>query len=165
MRLRCCFFLAACIAVFAQKPPVIPADVIHEADVEYSNVGQRVAMDIVRPRAATANPLPAVLLIHGGGFRRGTRDSYLPTAIKLAQRGYVAATASYRLAPRHQYPAAVQDAKAAVRYLRANAARLHLDTENICAMGGSAGGHLVLMLGLTAGVPELEGSGPNQNQS
>lgn len=142
----------------------MPDTVVHERDVEYSNVGQRTLLDIVRPKAA-AGPMPAVLLVHGGGFRRGHRNSYLPQAIKLAERGYVAATASYRLAPRHQFPAAVEDVKAAVRYLRANAKRLNIDPERIGAMGGSAGGHLVLMLGLTGDVAEFEGTGPNREFS
>ena len=85
----------------------MPATVIHEAGVEYSNVGERLLMDIVRPRAASTDARPTVLLIHGGGFRAGNRQSYLPVAIRLAERGYVAATASYRLAPRNQFPAAV----------------------------------------------------------
>lgn len=166
--------LAAAATLLAQQPPkppapkipAMPADVQHDRDVEYSNVGQRVAMDIVRPKNVGPNDrLPTVLFIHGGGFRGGNRESYLPQAIKLAQRGYVAATASYRLSPRHQFPAAVEDVKAAVRFLRANAAKYNVDGAHIGTMGGSAGGHLVLMLGLTAGVPELEGTGPNRDQS
>lgn len=86
-------------------------------------------------------------------------------AARLAARGYVAATVSYRLAPRHQFPAAVEDVKAAVRFLRANAARFGIDPDRIGAMGGSAGGHLVLFLGLTGNVPELEGTGPNREFS
>ncbi len=132
--------------------------------VEYSNVGAKMEMDIVRPANATV-PAPAVLLVHGGGFRAGNRQSYLPLAQKLAARGYVAATASYRLAPRHQFPAAVEDVKAAVRFLRANAAKYGIDPEHIGAWGGSAGGHLVLMLGLTGDVAEFEGSGPNKEFS
>ena len=122
-------------------------------------------MDVVRPRDASASPRPAVLLVHGGGFRAGAKESYLPLAIKLAERGYLAATVNYRLAPRNQFPAAVQDVKAAVRFLRANAAKCNLDSSHIGALGGSAGGHLVLMLGLTAGVEEFEGSGPNRDQA
>jgi acetyl esterase/lipase/sugar lactone lactonase YvrE len=143
----------------------MPATVVHEADLEYSNVGQRGAMDIVRPRAASPEKRPAVVLVHGGGFRGGVRQSYLPVAIKLAERGYIAATVSYRLAPRHQFPAAVEDVKAAVRYLRANADRFGLDPDRIGAMGGSAGGHLVLFLGLTPNVAEFEGTGPNRQYS
>lgn len=165
MRLIFALVPLAAALVSAQNLPTIPDNLIHDRDVEYSNVGQRTAMDIVRPRAAAAEPRPAVVLVHGGGFRAGNRESYLPMAIKLAQQGYVAATVSYRLSPRNQFPAAVHDVKAAVRYLRANAAKLGIDPERIGAMGGSAGGHLVLMLGLTAGVEEFEGSGPNREFS
>lgn len=159
-----CLILVFTVGVGAQGP-TIPETLTRDSDVEYSNVGGRMAMDIIRPSGAPAAPRPAVLLVHGGGFRRGSRDSYLPVAIRLAERGYVAATASYRLAPRNQFPAAVHDVKAAVRFLRANASRYGIDPERIGAMGGSAGGHLVLMLGLTAGVNEFEGSGPNGDQS
>ncbi len=144
--------IATLLLLAQAAPPAVPAmppGVIHEAGVEYSSVGQKSLLDVVRPRTASG-PLPLVLLVHGGGFRAGHRNSYLPVAIRLAERGYVAATASYRLAPRHQYPAPVEDVKAAVRFLKANAARFQLDPTKVCAMGGSAGGHLVLMLGLTA---------------
>ncbi len=156
--------LAASILT-AQTVPPMPDSVVHEAGIEYSTVGARMAMDVVRPRAEATEARPTVLLIHGGGFRAGNRQSYLPMAIKLAERGYVAATASYRLSPRHQFPAAVHDVKAAVRFLRANASRFGLDPERIGAMGGSAGGHLVQFLGLTAGVAEFEGYGPNREHS
>ena len=132
-------------------------------DVEYSTVGQRVAMDIYRPADELAHP--AVLLVHGGGFRAGNRQSYTKLATRLAQHGYVAATASYRFAPQFPFPAAVHDVKAAVRFLRANAKQYHIDADHIGALGGSAGGHLVLFLGLTAGIPEFEGTGPNQEVS
>lgn len=155
------YFVSACTLVLAQ----LPDTVVHEKNIEYSNVGARVLMDVVRPKASSAEPLPAVLLVHGGGFRAGSRESYLPMAAKLAEKGYVAATVSYRLAPRHQFPAAVEDVKAAVRFLRANATRFNIDGERICAMGGSAGGHLVLFLGLTADIAEFEGTGPNREQS
>jgi acetyl esterase/lipase len=141
--------------LFAQTPPVT---------VEYSNVGAKMEMDIVRPKNQTG-PAPAVLLIHGGGFRAGKRQSYLQQANRLAERGYVAATASYRLAPRNQFPSSVEDAKAAVRFLRANAAKYGIDPDRIGAWGGSAGGHLVLMLGLTSDITEFEGTGPNREFS
>jgi len=132
--------------------------------VEYSNVGAKMEMDITRP-TNQSGPAPAVLLIHGGGFRAGKRESYAALATRLAAKGYVAATASYRLAPRHQFPAAVEDVKAAVRFLRANATKYGIDPEKIAAWGGSAGGHLVLMLGLTGDVAEFEGTGPNREFS
>ena len=170
MRTLAALSLALALPLTAQQQPIVvpqlPDGVIHERDLEYSNVGGRIALDVVRPKGMNSTDrLPAVLFVHGGGFRAGNRESYLPQAARLAARGYITATASYRLAPRNQYPAAVEDVKAAIRFLRANAAKYNIDSDHIGAMGGSAGGHLVLMLGLTPDVPELEGSGPNRNQS
>jgi acetyl esterase/lipase len=146
-----------------QEQPQIPDNVLAEMDVEYSRVGARMAMDIFRPK--TPGPHPAILAIHGGGFRGGNRRGYIPLCIKAAQKGYVCATASYRLSPQHQFPAHVEDSKAAVRFLRANAAKYTIDPAHIGATGGSAGGHLVLMLGLTANNKSFEGTGPNRDMS
>src|SRR5436305_1458438 len=158
---------ASISALLAQRPaaPTIPDTLVAERELVYSSVGGRQTMDVVRPRDGAASPRPGVLLVHGGGFRAGAKESYLPLAIKLAERGYGAATANYRLAPRNQFPAAVQDVKAAVRFLRANAGKYNIDSGHIGTLGGSAGGHLVLLLGLTDGVKEFEGSGPNRDQS
>jgi len=167
MRIYSPLLLAFAAAAFAQTPnaPKIPDTVLADRDVAYSNVGGKQTMDVIRPRDASTTPRPAVLLVHGGGFRAGTKEGYIPLAVKLAERGYVAATVTYRLSPGAQFPAPVEDVKAAVRFLRANAAKYNLDPEHIGALGGSAGGHLVLMLGVTGGVEEFEGSGPNKDQS
>jgi acetyl esterase/lipase len=106
-----------------------------------------------------------VLCIHGGGFRAGTRDGYDDLCKRLAARGYVAATITYRLAPTHQFPAAVHDCKAAVRWLRANAAKYNIDPDRIGVTGGSAGGHLAQFLGVTGGVEQFEGDEGNLDQS
>src|SRR5437667_4546862 len=157
--------LAAGLAAQPPKIPAMPDNVIHEPNLDYAPaVGGKLAMDIVRPRDASGAPHAAVLCIHGGGFRAGARQSYLPLCIKLAQRGYVAATVSYRLAPKSQFPAPVHDVKAAVRWLRANAAKFDIDPERIGVTGGSAGGHLALFLGLSAGGWGFEGYGPNLEQ-
>lgn len=144
--------------------PTLPDNVTADWDVEYSRVGERLAMDIFRPKNATG-AAPTVLAIHGGGFRRGSRNSYHALCIKLAQRGYVAATMSYRFAPRAQFPAPVEDSKAAVRFLRANASKYGIDAGHIGVTGGSAGGHLALMVGLTGPLKIFEGSGPHLDQS
>ena len=102
----------------------------------------------------------------GGGFRAGNREHHDQLCIRLAQRGYVAATVTYRLAPKHPFPAAVHDVKAAIRWLRANAAKYGIDPERIGTTGDSAGGHLALMLGLTGDVKDLDGKeGGNLDQS
>ncbi|HEV8066399.1 MAG TPA: alpha/beta hydrolase [Planctomycetaceae bacterium] len=145
--------------------PKVPAGVIWEPNLEFSNPNdEHLQLNLARPSSGDG-PFPAVLCIHGGGFRAGTREGYDGLCIKLAERGYVAATMTYRLAPRHKFPAAVHDTKAAVRWLRANAATYKIDPEKIGVMGGSAGGHLAQFLGVTAHVPRFEGDGGSPHQS
>ena len=135
----------------------VPEDVIFESNLEYANPDdQHLQLNLARPKAA-GTPSPAILCIHGGGFRAGTRDGYNKLSVTLAQHGFVAATITYRLAPKYQFPAAIHDAKAAVRWLRANAAKYQIDGHRIGVTGGSAGGHLAQFIGVTANVPEFEG--------
>lgn len=153
--------LATWLARLAAADLAVPDSVVFERGVEFSNPdNQHLQLNIARPKEGTG-PFPAVLCIHGGGFRAGTREGYDRMCVALAQRGYVAATVTYRLAPAYQFPAAVHDCKAAVRWLRANAGRLRIDPSRIGAMGGSAGGHLALFLGVTDGVRGFEGEGNN----
>jgi acetyl esterase/lipase len=113
------------------------------------------AAKLVVPPAAA--PAAAILCIHGGGFRAGSREGYDRLCLRLAEKGFAAATITYRLAPAFPFPAAVEDSKAAVRWLRAHATAYHLDPARVGVMGGSAGGHLALFVGLTAGVKEFDG--------
>lgn len=143
----------------------VPDTVIREEGIEYSNPdGVQLQLNLCRPKTGDG-PFPAVLCIHGGGFRAGKRESYDGLCVKLAERGYVAATITYRLAPQHKFPAAVHDTKAAVRWLRANAEKYKIDPNRIGVTGGSAGGHLAQFLGVTANVPQFEGTGGNPDQS
>jgi acetyl esterase/lipase len=152
-------------ATLARRADADPDKVVLEKGIEYTNPdGQHLQLDLARPKTGDG-PFPAVLCIHGGGFRAGTRDGYDGLIAQLAHRGYVAVTITYRLAPKYPFPAAVHDSKAAVRWLRANAAKYHIDPERIGVTGGSAGGHLAQFLGVTAGVKEFEGQGGNPDQS
>src|SRR4051812_1004756 len=93
--------------------PVVPDDVTFQRGIEYANPdGQHLQLDLAMPKTGDG-PFPAIVNIHGGGFRAGTRDGYDGRCIKLAGRGYVAVTITYRLAPQYPFPAAVFDCKAA----------------------------------------------------
>lgn len=143
----------------------VPDNVTFQRGVEFSRPGGvPLELNLAQPKGGNG-PFPAVVCIHGGGFRAGKRESYDKLCLTLASRGYVAVTITYRLAPTNRFPAAVYDCKAAVRWMRANATRLHVDPARIAALGGSAGGHLVQFLGVTAGVKEFEGDGGNLDQS
>jgi acetyl esterase/lipase len=147
--------LAAALAAPAADPA---AGATFTAGIEYANpADQHLKLDLATP--AGTGPFPAVICIHGGGFRAGAREGYDGFCKTLATAGYVALTITYRLAPAHPFPAAVEDCKAAVRWLRAHAGQYHVDPARIGATGDSAGGHLALFLGATAGVKQFEGEG------
>ena len=163
--LACCVSLSALLngilAYSSRGLSAEPAEIVFESGIEYANPDdEHLQLNLARPKDGVG-PFPAVLCIHGGGFRAGKREGYDALCKKLAARGYVAATATYRLAPKHPFPAAVHDVKAAVRWLRANAHRYQIDPDRIGVTGGSAGGHLAQFLGVTAGVQQFEGTGGN----
>ncbi len=139
--------------------PPLPAGVVERKDIEYGRVGQRaLLLDLYSP-APLSNSAPGLIFIHGGAWRSGQRQDYRVYTTYFASRGYVAATISYRLLQQAPFPAAVEDAKCAVRWMRANAARLHVDPERIAVLGGSAGGHLAMLVGFDPDDPRLEGAG------
>lgn len=125
-------------------------------DVAYASVSAAQKLDIYRPSGD--GPFPAVLLIHGGGFMFGDKADEAANAQALVARGYVAVSVNYRLSREARFPSQVHDVKAAVRFLRANAATYKIDPERIGSWGASAGGHLSAMLGTSAGVAALEGA-------
>ena len=130
-----------------------PLTGVERGVVYCTNAGVALTMDIYNPSQASAAPAPAVLYVHGGGWEHG--DASLggvnaTIAQALTQRGMLVAAVNYRLAPQYLWPAQIVDVKCAVRYLRANARKYGIDSSKIGAWGGSAGGHLVSMLG-TAG--------------
>jgi acetyl esterase/lipase len=140
-------------------------EVAFETGIEYANPdGQHLQLNLARP-AGQGAPRPAVLCIHGGGFRAGNRERWDDLCKRLAARGYVAATVTYRLAPAYQFPAAVHDVKAAVRWLRAHAGELHIRPDRIGVVGDSAGGHLAQFLGVTGDEPQFEGDEGNGDLS
>ncbi len=141
------FCLVAALSASAQSFTTVDA-------LEYANPGVPLLLDLRIPDGP--GPHPVILYLHSGAWITG--DRFGGPAIRQASRGYAVASAEYRLAPKHIWPAQMEDAKAAVRWLRANAARFRLDPARIGVFGTSAGGHLAAVLGTSGGVAELEGS-------
>lgn len=122
--------------------------------IEYANVaGQSLLLDLRIPEGN--GPHPVIIYLHSGAWISGDRTG--GPAIRQASRGYAVASIEYRLAPRHTWPAQIEDCKAAVRWIRANAARFNLDPDRVAVFGTSAGGHLGAVLGTSGGVAALEG--------
>lgn len=138
-----------------------------ERDVVYGKAGDRKLMlDVVLPLQPSAKRLPAVVFIHGGGWRAGNKLGGLPNVARLAATGnYVGVSVGYRLSGEAIWPAQIHDCKAAIRFLRAEAERFGIDPEKIGVWGSSAGGHLVSLLGTSGDVAELEGENGSPGQS
>ena len=156
----------------AERPIVIPAGserldvaktrpyVSYISNAVYAQVPSRgyesvpLRMDILKPQAKA--PMPALVYVTGGGFINANKDSYLQQRMDLAEAGYVVASIEYRVAPTAIFPQPLEDVKAAVRYLRANAAKFNIDPAHIGILGGSAGGYLTAMMGTTNGDKEFD---------
>ncbi len=152
-------------ALFALSAPLdgITAEPGVRRDVEFARVGEhRLALDLYVPKEVERPPV--VVWVHGGAWRRGSRDN-VPVA-GLTKHGFAVASVDYRLSPVARFPAQVHDVKAAIRFLRANADELGIDTDRVAIAGASAGGHLAALVGVTNGHSELEGNvGQNSKQS
>ncbi|MEI6949295.1 alpha/beta hydrolase [Paraflavisolibacter sp. H34] len=108
---------------------------------------------------------PAVVIIHGGGWRSGNRTQHYPLAQRLAALGYVCFTPEYRLSTEALYPAAVDDLKSAIRWVKAHSKEYGVDTSRVAVLGFSAGGELAAFLGTTGGMPRFEGGGCEKDHS
>lgn len=115
---------------------------------------QALEADVYQPQGT--GPFPGVLLVHGGGWVGGKRQDMDTLAGQIARRGYVVVNISYRLAPTHRHPAQLQDLRAALDWMQAEAPRLQLDPKRIGAWGYSAGAHLVALLGTGADAARVQ---------
>jgi acetyl esterase/lipase len=140
-----------------------PASVRALTGITYAQRGgHALQLDLYLPAQTKAGTVPGIVFVHGGGWRTGVRANFAPMAIRMAERGYAAATISYRLSPEALYPAAVQDARAAVRWLRSHAAEYGIDPARIAIGGGSAGGQIAALAGVTPGLARFDpDDGPN----
>ena len=124
---------------------------------------ERQKLDLYLPEKADG-PLPVIVWVHGGGWLAGSKDGGGP-ALPFVGKGYAVAAINYRLSQHAKFPAQIEDCKAAIRWLRANAKTYNLDPDHIGVWGASAGGHLVALLGTSGDVKELEGKEGNTDQS
>jgi len=132
-------------------------------DLVYKRVdGRNLQLDIYSPKSIS-HPLPVALWIHGHRWSYGSKEQH--PSVNLLAHGYIVVSLDYRLSGEAPFPAAIEDCKAAVRWLRANATTYHIDPDHIGAWGHSAGGHLAALLGTSGGVAELEGAGDNSTFS
>lgn len=137
-----------------------PAGYALHRDVVYAAPdGLDLTADIYVP--AGPGPFAAVLVLHSGSWARGNKSRMDDVAGELARSGFVVMNANYRLVPDAQFPAPLHDCRAAVRFLRENAAPYGVDRERIAAVGYSAGGHLALMLALSESEEETESGQPS----
>lgn len=126
-----------------------PAPVRVRKDLVYARRADlALGLDLYLP-APDSTPAPLVLLVHGGGWGSGERTNMAPLAARLAARGYAAATVSYRLSGQARYPAAVDDVKAALDWLRTHAGEFGVDAGRVAIAGGSAGGQIATLVGMT----------------
>lgn len=125
-------------------------------DVPYANISSAEKMDIYLPNQGTG-PFPVIVSIHGGGFISGDKASgELTPMLTGLNKSYAVVSINYRLSQEAQFPAQIQDVKAAIRFIRANAQVYNLNPEKIAVWGGSAGGNLAALAGTSGDVPELE---------
>lgn len=122
-----------------------------QANVEYGTVdGQKLLLDIFAPED-TAKIHPAVIFVHGGAWQAGSKENFSEAAVRLAQQGFVCFSIDYRLMTDagNRWPDQIDDTQRAVRWVRAHADAYHVDPKRLGAVGASAGGQLVALLGTT----------------
>lgn len=144
----CIFILTACQVLPDGFDPAKLGQV--ERDVTYCTVDNvNLKMDIYYP-VTKEEKWPVIIHIHGGGFTTGNKGVFqMADAATLGESGFMTVAVEYRLAPEYKFPAMIEDVKCAIRYLRAHASEYNIDSDRFGAIGGSAGGHLAALLGLT----------------
>ncbi|AUD01335.1 alpha/beta hydrolase [Spirosoma pollinicola] len=145
----------------------LPAGVLIDKEITFSSpsAGRNLKLDVYTRPAVSGKTRPAIVMIHGGGWRSGDRSHNNSLAGQLAANDFVAIPVEYRLSTEALYPAAVQDIKAAIRWVRANAKKYGVDPNRIAVLGFSAGGQLAALAGTTNGQATFERSGGNKRYS
>lgn len=156
MLMGACLLLSVSVALAAIPPANTQGTDRKWLDVPYAAESSAQKMDIYLPKEGKG-PFPVILAIHGGGFASGDKGTMeVDGQLTGLNRGYAVVSINYRLSGEAKFPAALMDAKAAVRFLRAHAGEYQLDGSRIAAWGDSAGANLAALAGTTASHPELE---------
>ncbi len=136
--------------------PVVLPEITKTFDIAYGTLHAAQKVDVYTPKAVA--PFPVVVLIHGGGWVQGDKMEYRTSqkTEALLEKGYAVVAVNYRLSGVAKFPAQIQDVKAAVRWIRANAATYKFNPDKIGAWGTSAGGHLTALLATSGGINALE---------
>ncbi|MFE1625201.1 alpha/beta hydrolase fold domain-containing protein [Brevibacillus reuszeri] len=129
--------------------------------------GKPVCLDIIMQEDPPEHPMPAIIYIHGGGWMRGDKaaEGGRSWNARFAKHGFVCVNINHRLSGEASFPAQIHDVKAAVRWVRAHAREYSIDPSKIGVWGHSSGGHLASLLGTSASIAELEGTGGNEEVS
>ncbi|TDG15749.1 alpha/beta hydrolase [Seongchinamella unica] len=131
-------------------------------NIPYGPHGVHQHLDIYRPQVIPEGGCPVLLQIHGGAWMIGDKKHQaLPLMYHLASRGWICVAANYRLSPSVAFPTHLLDCKKALCWIRENGDEYGMDTDFIAVTGGSAGGHLTALMGLTANRPELQPDNPD----
>ncbi len=149
------FLVGALVLAQRRSPaePKVPEGVTVHRDIAYVTDGhERQKLDLYIPNEG--ENLPLIIWVHGGAWLGGSKERYAP--MEYLKSGYAGASINYRLSQHAIFPAQIEDVKAAVRWIRANAETYRLDPNRFAAWGSSAGGHLVAMLGTTGDITEFE---------
>jgi len=157
------FVLSLASAGTANEPTIDSAKVEFRADIPFLAEGRREKLDLYLPKSRKpGDQSHAILLIHGGGWKEGDKAQAreIEFGTFFAENGFVAASVNYALRSAGKFPVNLQDCKNGIRYLRAHAQELGIDPDRIAVMGGSAGGHLALMVAYTADDPALSPAQP-----
>ena len=142
----------------------LPTGVKAERNIPYVENGHRnQVLDIYLPEQPSAKPLPLMIWIHGGAWMAGSQAN--PPVLYLVNHGFAVASIQYRFSKDAIWPAQSYDCKAAIRFLRANAAKYNFDPDRFAVGGDSAGGHLAAFIGTSGDVKEMEGDLGNTNVS
>ena len=129
-------------------------NVTYSQPVSYFRKNIKLEMDILKPNRE--GKYPTVLFVPGGSFAHSYKENYLQQRLEIAKAGYVVASMEYRTIPDGVFPQSLEDVKAAIRFLKANADEYGIDKGKIALMGESAGGYLVAMAGVTSGTTNFD---------